>query len=243
MLVPFRRISTTISARIKSLGGRQSHQMKVHFLHIGKNAGTQIGYILDQVNEAQTRVRFEKRPHGIDLNSLPQEEAFFFSVRDPAARFRSGFYSRKRMGRPRHNKPWSSHEVRLFNEFEHANDLAECLFDDGPRGRSAFFGMLSAGHLGRGQVDWFKGSGYFLDLRPPVWIVRQEQLQADMEILFRRLGMNTNFSMSADPVTAHVNDYSEAPDLSEKALHNLKRWHAPDYAFCLQIENWLSAQV
>lgn len=238
----FERIGYYTSKSFNSLIGSDKNIQTVHFLHIGKNAGTQIGHILDQVNQSQERVRFEKHSHGVQLKSLPQDDGFFFSIRDPAARFRSGFYSRKRMGKPRIYKAWSPHESRLFDEFEHANDLAESLYDEGPRGRAALCAMLSIGHLGRGQVDWFKGSGFFFDLRPPAWIIRQENLRADMETLLRRLGLDCDFSVSTDPLTAHTNDYSQIPRLSEKAIDNLKRWHAPDYAFYRQCEDWMAAQ-
>jgi hypothetical protein len=141
----------------------------VHYLHIGKTAGTQIGHVIKQVNLAQPGIRIINNGHGTMLRSLPSGSEYFFSLRDPIGRFRSGFYSRKRMGRPRLNNPWSPSETLIFEEFAHANDLAEALFRCDARGRKAMSAMLTIGHIGHSQVDWFKKAGDIFSLRPPVW--------------------------------------------------------------------------
>jgi hypothetical protein len=214
----------------------------VHFLHIGKNAGTQIGYVIDDVNAAQNNVQFLKHGHSSVLSGLPKGEAYFFSLRDPIARFKSGFYSRKRMGRPRLENPWTPSQARMFEEFEHANDLAEALFDPGMRGERAMAGMLSVGHLGNGQIDWFKKGGDIFEIRPPVWIIRQSQLQQDLEELLQRLGVPCAVRLTNDPVASHRNDYTSVPDLSEKAQQNLRRWHAADFEFIAFCETWMERQ-
>lgn len=214
----------------------------VHYLHIGKNAGTQIGHVIKQVNASQREIEMIKHGHGAVLRSLPDDEIYFFSIRNPLARFKSGFYSRKRMGQPRLNNPWSVHQARVFAEFEHANDLAEALFSAGKRGQKAMSAMLSIGHIGNGQIDWFKKGGDIFELRPPVWIVRQEHLYSDIVVLLRRLGLNQSVTLTTDPVAAHANDYSGTPDFSETAIENLRRWHSPDFQFSKICELWLEAQ-
>jgi hypothetical protein len=214
----------------------------VHFLHIGKNAGTQIGRVIAQVNAAQRDIQLVKHGHGTILAALPEDEPYFFSIRDPLGRFKSGFYSRKRMGRPRLNNPWSPHEARIFETFEHATDLAEALFDPGPLGRQAMAAMMTVGHMGAGQLDWFKKGGDIFALRPPVWIIRQDRLAEDLEHLLRRLGLSVPVTLSDDPAAAHSNDYTGIPPLSPKAEENLRRWHAPDFAFIDQCNLWLEEQ-
>lgn len=213
----------------------------VHYLHIGKTAGTQIGHVIAQVNRSQTRLAITKNGHGTNLRSLPGEDDYFFSIRNPVSRFRSGFYSRKRMGRPRLNNPWSPSEERIFGEFEHANDLAEALFRSDIRGQKALSAMLTIGHIGNGHVDWFKKAGDIFHLRPPVWIIRQEHLESDIATLLLRLGVQHDVALTEDPVKAHVNDYAGIPPFSEMAVENLRRWHAPDFQFYAHCERWMAA--
>ena len=196
----------------------------VHYLHIGKTAGTQIGNVLAQVNGEQSAITFVKNGHGTVLRSLPADDSYFFSLRDPISRFRSGFYSRKRCGRPRLNNPWSPSEALIFEEFEHANDLAEALFQTDTRGRRALSAMLTIGHMGSGQVDWFKKAGDIFSIRPPVWIVRQAHLEADVTVLLRRLGIDVKVKLTADPAKAHVNDSTLANDILESPNFSSVRW-------------------
>jgi len=212
----------------------------VHYLHIGKTAGSQIGHVISQVNGRQTAITVIKNGHGTPLRSLPPDDGYFFSVRDPISRFRSGFYSRKRCGRPRLNNPWSPSEALIFEEFDHANDLAEALFRSDARGRKALSAMLTIGHIGSGHVDWFKKSGDIFNVRAPVWIIRQAHLEADVAMLLRRLGIDMKVTLTADPVTAHINDYTGIPQLSELAIANLKRWHSADLQFYSHCEAWLA---
>lgn len=214
----------------------------VHYLHIGKTAGTQIGHVIAQANRSSSAITVVRRRHGTSLRDLPMRDDYFFSMRDPVARFRSGFYSRKRMGRPRLNTPWSPSEERLFAEFEHANDLAEALFRTDARGRTALTAMLAHGHFGNGHVDWFKGSGDIFALRPPIWIIRQEHLAADVVTLLQRMGVTTEVTLTDDPVKAHKNDYSDIPPMSELAIANVQRWHSADYQFYAHCEAWMTEQ-
>lgn len=72
----------------------------VHFLHIGKTAGTHLKAMLERINEAQQDIEFVGHGHKVHLKDLPPGEDYFFAIRDPIARFVSGFYSRKREGGP-----------------------------------------------------------------------------------------------------------------------------------------------
>jgi hypothetical protein len=211
----------------------------VHYLHIGKTAGTQIGHAIKQINSAQHDTHIVKNGHGTTLRSVPATDSYFFSIRDPIARFQSGFYSRKRCGRPRLNNPWSPSEALLFQEFEHANDLAESLFCTDPRGRKALAAMLTIGHLGASQIDWFKKSGDIFSLRPPIWIIRQEHLEADLNTFVSLLGIRCDLIITRDPILAHANDYTNVPPMSELAIANLKRWHSADFQFYAQCEAWM----
>src|SRR5262249_46523580 len=119
----------------------------IHFLHISKNAGTQIKFVVQQINRNNENYRIEAHPHRIGLKHLPPSADYFFSIRNPYTRFQSGFYSRKRKGAPRLFIDWSPEEEETFSNFEHANDLAEALFEDSTRGYLAFAAMRAIPHL------------------------------------------------------------------------------------------------
>ncbi|MEO1329987.1 MAG: hypothetical protein AAFW46_10015 [Pseudomonadota bacterium] len=222
------------AAALTSLGARErlDGRMTVHFLHIGKTAGTQVRMALKKIARRDQRFRFRAHPHRTGLKDLPADAAYFFTLRDPISRFRSGFYSRKRQGRPRYDSPWSDDERRAFERFEHANDLAEALFRDDADGRAATAAMLSIVHVFRGQAEWFARRGAFLEAQPPLAILRQEHLSEDWGRFMTALGIDARLAATAiESGREHVNDYSGVPPLSERAIANLERWYAADRAF------------
>ncbi len=213
----------------------------IHFLHVGKTAGTQIAAAIEQINAAMGSEFIVKHPHAVRLTQLGPKPRYFFSTRDPAARFRSGFYSRKRKGRPRNDVDWTPHEALAFARFEHANDLAEALFEEGPRGNDAVAAIRSISHTSRNLVDWFERRGQLFEVCPPLWIVRQEQFESDLAILLARIGFDDTSRLVHDEDAAHRNDYAGTPPLSEKAMANLQAWYVQDYAFLRLCEAWMAA--
>lgn len=234
------RRAKRIAKRSLGLGGDGARgRRRLYFLHIGKNAGTQFRRIGDQINAVSDAHFVIKLPHSRKFASLPPDGDYAFSIRSPVSRFRSGFYSRRRKGMPRLHSEWTAHEALAFAEFEHANDLAEALFSEGARGRRAACAMNSISHCARTQTGWFERSGHFLELRPPLAIIRQERFAEDVRELIRRLGLDMEPDISRDPRQAHRNDYSQVPDLSPKAVANLTRWYAPDFEFLRICEDWI----
>jgi hypothetical protein len=216
---------------------------KIHFLHIGKNAGNQIKHLSGQLNSAQNEVKIVSYGHGRKLVDLPADAAYFFSIRNPAERFRSGFYSRKRKGRPRHNIDWSHGETIAFENFEHANDLAEALFRKDGLGEKAFWAMSDIGHVRDQQFNWFQKAGVFLHERPPIHIIRQESLESDFEFLLQlirsELTLN-DLKISEKREIAHHFDYSDSPKLSRLANSNLEMWYKRDFEFYEICVDWIS---
>ena len=214
----------------------------IHFLHIGKCAGTQLKLICDQVNSLEPGVRIVYHNHWVRLVDLTGGDPYFFSIRDPFTRFVSGFYSRKRKGQPRKLVEWTAHEAQAFGIFEHANDLAESLFQSGELGIKAFSAMKSILHTAQNQSDWFTARGFFLYRRPPIWIVRQECFDTDLKVLLDRAGLaalEPSIKVSSDRVSAHMNDYSGIPDLSPKARKNLRIWYAQDFEVYRACSEWI----
>jgi hypothetical protein len=209
-------------------------KLPIAFLHIGKNAGTEIADRMTMLNKSG-EISFEKMDHSVRLRNLAPRQQYFFSIRDPVTRFVSGFYSRKRMGRPRLDLPWSRHESLSFRDFDHANDLAESLFRDCSVGRDASAAMNSIFHINAFQADWFQGKGHFLELRPPIWIIRVEHLEEDLRAFADRLGV----SLGDQNGRLHHNDYSNTPPLSRLAKSNLLRWYQRDVEFYRQCQHWI----
>jgi hypothetical protein len=221
--------------------GLSAEQKKnlIHFLHIGKCAGTSIKLFISSVNEKNGAVTIISHGHSIALSDLPATARYFFPIRDPITRFYSGFYSRKRKGQPRLYSEWSEAERLVFGHFPHANDLAENLFADSVAGRRAFLAMKSIGHVSQPQHSWFDNVEEILTTRPPICILRQEHLEQDLRFLARKLGLSEDFSMETDPVKSHRNDYSDAPPLSSHAIANLKQWYAADLQFHKLANAWI----
>ena len=143
-------------------------------------------------------------------------------------------------GQPRIFVEWNYHEKIAFKHFEHANDLAEALFVDGTHGMRAMSAIRSITHTAKAQLDWFAMRGFFLQGRPPVWIIRQEQFDADWATFCNKIGVPASPVPSSDPERQHRNDYADVPALSRRARRNLERWYCQDIEFyrrcCLWIE-------
>ncbi len=224
----------------------QSNSTDIHFLHIGKCAGSQLAQIARQVNVQPQGRKIIKHRHDTFLRDIHKKADYFFSIRHPFTRFKSGFYSRKRKGAPRLNIPWTMDDKFAFGEFEHANDLAEALFEKTDRGHMAWAAMKSIRHTAQNQSDWFYCRGSFLYTRPPVWILRQENFDADLATFFARSGLKIDgqdVTITSDPKAAHANDYTGIPALSEKALQKLGLWYAQDIAFYDMCEDWMTRTI
>ena len=212
---------------------------EIAFVHIGKNAGTQIMHLAQQLKPHGLLVH--KLSHSKRLYDVPMAMNYFFSIRDPITRFKSGFYSRKRKGQPRIYAEWTKPEAVAFGHFEHANQLAEALFQQDEAGYLATQAVQSILHTAMQQIEWFERIG-FLDLRPPVWIIRQENFAQDFETFLQKLGLPLKYadlSPAQDAATAHSNDYAQVPPLSDLAKENLRRWYARDFAFYDVCVQWM----
>lgn len=213
----------------------------IAFLHIGKNAGTQITHIAQYIR-AETGIHILSLPHSKRLGNIDLDIPYFFSIRDPFSRFVSAFYSRKRKGQPRFYNEWTAHEALAFKHFAHANDLAEQLFSPGEKGAQAMAAIHSISHTSMQQIDWFTQCGYFLEQRPPLWIIRQEHFNEDIATFLTKAQIDLSVDslpISSDSTVAHKNDYSEIPPLSDKAKQNLAKWYARDIAFYDACEAWM----
>src|SRR6266550_2018742 len=87
-----------------------------HFLHTGKTGGTAVKHAIGSL-PVEARAAIRLHDHGVTLMMVPEEEKVIFTTRDPIDRFLSGFFSRKRGGKPRYNVAWTAGEKAAFTRF------------------------------------------------------------------------------------------------------------------------------
>jgi hypothetical protein len=160
-------------------------------------------------------------------------ELVVFFVRDPIARFVSGFNSRKRQGQPRFNLPWSKAEQCAFSRFASANELAEALCASDTQTReAAVTAMQSIDHIKSSYWDWFDNEEYFLSRLPDVlFIGLQSELATGFDELRQILGLPDSVSLPRGDVRAHRTPPGFDSHLDGNSRINLKKWYARDFAF------------
>lgn len=220
----------------------------VHLLHIPKTAGTAIKAALEGV-EGTERFALRLCPHGLRLSHVPAGDKVAFVLRDPVDRFVSGFFSRKRQGRPRYDSPWSEGERAAFARFETPEALARGLLSaDRALRREAREAMRRINHVRTSYWDWF-GDESALEARlgDVVFVARQERLGAEFPRFRATLGLPETLDLPRDEVRAHRNGYADDAKLSLESVEALRDWYARDYTFLrfcetrLGLEPWNGA--
>jgi len=210
---------------------------QVHFLHIGKCGGSAVKDLAERINKLPTGPSIVTHGHSTKLQHLPQGDPYFFAIRNPVTRFYSAFYMRKRKEQPRLYREWKDSERDAYTHFAEANDLAENLFAKTPLGHQAFAAMQSIGHMSY-QHTLFR-IREILHSRPPLCILRQENLDNDVNSLLIKLNISDDLKLPDDKKIAHRNDYSSTPQPSEAAINNLERWYAVDIEYYRLINDWI----
>ena len=210
----------------------------VHLLHIRKTAGTALKHALEPF-AAEGTVAFALRlcGHPVRLEHVPPGDRVAFTLRDPVDRFVSGFLSRLRQGRPRHDYPWTPTEAEAFARFPTPEALALAVEADDPDRRAAALrAMRRIGHVNSRQWDWF-GDRAALRARldAVIWVGRRERLDRDFPRLCAALGLPEGLALPDDPVAAHRNPEGPEAVISEAAAAILTRWYRRDFGlleFC-----------
>ena len=154
-----------------------------------------------------------------------------FLIRDPVSRFRSGFNSRLRMGRPRYNSPWRPNEKVAFERFKTSDELASALdAGDAETRRAAEFAMNSIQHVRNRQSEWLVSPEYLEKHRDRIFYIGlQETFEDDVRAILRKLGVDDTLP-EMDERTRHATPAGYDMSLSERAVANLRKWYADDYA-------------
>lgn len=220
--------------RLWTFSGKQV----VHLLHIGKTGGTAVHEALDGHRRTSNSVILLDG-HRIQLRHLPPGEKVVFFVRDPIARFTSGFYSRKRMGRPRFFGPWTEAEAAAFGRFDTPDALGLALDSDDENERlAAERAMRGIYHVRSSFWDWFGDEERFRDrIGDVLFVGRQERLAADFEKMKAILALPAHLALPADDVRSHRTPDGASRSLSEAAIAALKRWYRRDYDFIALCED------
>jgi hypothetical protein len=220
--------SRKLRIRLNVLRGYQI----VHVLHIGKTGGTAVqhglcGHLLTP------RYVIDLRYHATTLRDIPRGEKVVFFLRDPIARFLSGFYARQRCDKPRYPSAWTDEEREAFTMFPTANHLALALSSpDEQQRQRARRAMNSISHVRTHYADWFGDRDYFLSRLPDIFFIGfQETLAADFERLRAKLGIPEPLRLPTDDRLAHRNPPDIDKRLEPQAVANLQHWYADDYAF------------
>jgi hypothetical protein len=238
--------------------------MAIHYVHIGKSGGTALKHAIREAGQAkvaQTGDTFDKEVpwdsplgpvhlhgHGFKLKHVPDADVAFFSIRDPASRFVSSFYSRLRQGMPRYFRAWSDEEEQAFKWFDTPQDLALALGKRrGKKRAQAEFTMQAIRHIRRPLSLWLGDVEHLRKKLPQVaYIARQETLDEDWERIKTMLELPPDLELPSDPVQAHRAPEELDRTLTPKMVDNLKEWYAEDYklvALCDEVRPELIARV
>jgi Sulfotransferase family len=212
--------------------------MAVHYIHISKSGGTALRHAIREGRHARGGKPFRTpwgplwtHRHSFRLRDLPKGHKAILTLRDPVARFLSGYHSRLRKGAPRYLEEWSDAERQSFEWFPTPQELADALAEPpGELRARAEFAMSSIRHLKRHQISWTGTPAYFRrHLDSVLYIARQETLDEDWERLKELLELPSELALPRDEVAAHRNIYPDDRSLSERGEAAVRAWYSRDY--------------
>jgi hypothetical protein len=216
--------------------------IRIGVLHIGKTGGTALKAAIRAQRQRAPRRDIHCFGHEMTLPDLlerfPAARAVAF-VRDPAARFVSGFNSRLREEEPAYHVPWTAAEAEAFARFPTAGALAEALSDPDAAARAAAeAAMRDIHHVNSGMARYLVSPEFLEAARDRLlWIGSQETFAADFAVLGGLLGLDADLGPPEDDVAAHRTPARFDRHLSHRALANLRDWYAMDY----RIDGWCRA--
>jgi hypothetical protein len=224
--------------RIQSVEGRLRRQRVIHIIHIGKTGGLaikeairgDIRSVRSVYQDVAPGTRIMTHSHHIALRHIPAGDDVVVILRDPVARFASGFNSRLRQGMPKHFNAWSPGEERAFARFATAEALALALSAVEPEARAqAQEAMLVIGHVRTHLSDWLGGPDLIRSRREDFLLIGWvETLAEDFERLRELIHLPHDRRLPEDPKVAHQAPREQPRHLREEAVRNLREWYRQD---------------
>ncbi len=224
---------------IQSIEGRLRRQRVIHIIHIGKTGGSavkdairgDIRGVRSVYQDVAPGTRILTHSHHIDLRRIPPRDDVVFVLRDPVGRYVSGFMSRLRQGKPRHDSPWSKKERIAFRRFDTPDKLAVALSsDDAAERRAAVAAMHDIRHVRTTFAVWLGSPALLRKRRGQILLVGwQETLSDDFERLRALIGLPDRCRLPADPRSANRAPDDTPTDLSETGSANIRAWYRSDY--------------
>ncbi len=227
----YRHARTLSRLRRDAANARRQGRRVVHMLHVRKTGGVAVKTALESA-QIPPGLRLMLHGHGISLRDVPAQDEVFFFVRDPVARFVSGFEMRRRVGHPRPDRPWTPAERRAFLRFDSAQALAVALrAGDRSTRAAAEHAMRNISHVRSHLADWLVSEEELRSRQHSIVFVGwQERLEDDFRALLRLLGLPPTTALPSDPYRANraaADDQQRA--LSPDAVDTIRAWYADDY--------------
>jgi hypothetical protein len=173
------------------------------FLHIGKTGGTALRSVIEGAEGKQKPALLMHR-HTLEmvLEARPEARVGFF-IRDPLARFVSGFLSRQRKGQPRYFSEWKPKEAKIFAAYDSVDALGHGLAAQEPLAEAA---LRAVTHLRRGLAFHLHGCDYLERVRGNLdFIGRLECFEEDVDRLKQLYGIPAGQALPCDDLGAHRN--------------------------------------
>ncbi len=210
------------SASLQSLGQRT----KLHFLNMGRSSIPSLKNFLSQLYSSKYELIFHDQSKA--LREIPFGEKICCIYRDPVQRFISGFYSRKMLGQPLFDVPWTEQEKVTFSHFDTPDQLAKALGSDNPQKKEhGLFAMKNTGFLNK-NYGWWLGDKSLLDKRKEDFLLIGDV--SDITNILSKLSTLLDIKVEQEFVDLDEREVAEQDfGLSGDALSNLKSWYKEDY--------------
>lgn len=206
-------------------------------VHIGKTGGTNVKKSL-----GRQRLRgLRATAHGQQVFGRSPDAKYIFFVRDPVARYASGWLSRQREGAPLYRVPWSQGEQAAFAQFLTPDAMATALTDpDSARRAAAEGGFHAIHHVSRGlaaSLGCLHGVQQLAQhLAQVLYVGRTEHLEHDYGAMLAKLRQEGVLLDAPLPLVGGEYEHP-TPDaqqtlaqLSAQGERNIRDYYAADYA-------------
>ena len=162
-------------------------------------------------------------------------------MRDPATRFVSAFNMRFRMQYSEYRKYLTDKELKTFQSFDSANELAESLSSSDPlRQQMAMTAMKGTYFIKETLQQWLISLKYLKRRRDDIlYIGRQETMKQDFDKIKKIIGLPDSLLLPKDRNKANRAPANSKTYISKLGLRNLRNFYQEDYKileFCEQVQ-------